>query len=122
MIEIIPILVFGDYQSGDWISRYCRFRVDLPPGAHRLTGEVFNPPGADLWGNELILIVNRVVIGQVRPADPPDWSAFSLELPEFDEPQGIDIRLRTNLFRVPPPPDERLLGLILKDLCVQVDN
>ncbi len=122
MIEITPTLVFGDYRPGDWMSRYCRFRVDLPAGAHRLTGAVFNPPGADLKGNSLVVLVNRLLVGEVRPLDSEGWSAFSIRLPELAEAESVVIRLRTNRFRTPPPPDKRLLGLILDDLRVQVET
>jgi hypothetical protein len=118
MIEISPKLVFGSYRPGEWISRYARFRVDLAAGRHRLMGRTYNPTGLDLVDNRLQIIVQRGLVGEVRPADPPEWRDFSFDLPEIETPKSLDIVLRTTRFRAPEPPDKRLLGLLLDRLTV----
>jgi hypothetical protein len=122
MTKIVPTLVFGDYLPGDWISRYCRFQVDLPAGSHRLAGKTYNPVGKDLEGGKLLVVVDKMPIGEVRPHNPPAWSAFSLDLPELDAPSRLNILLHATRFRQPPPPDQRILGLILDDFCVQLQG
>jgi hypothetical protein len=122
MNKIVPTLVFGDYVPGGWISRYCRFCVDLPAGSHRLVGKTYNPPGEDLEGSILIVAIDKKAIGEIRPHDPPQWSAFALDLPELAAPSRLNILLHTTRFRSPPPPDLRILGLILDDFCVQLQG
>jgi hypothetical protein len=122
MIEILPELVSGYYRPGQWISRYARFRVDLPAGTHRLTGRTYNPPGDDLVNNRLQIVVRQAMIGEVEPAAPPKWREFSIDLPEIKDAETLFIVLRATLFRAPPPPDERLLGLLLDRLVVIVQT
>jgi hypothetical protein len=122
MNKIVPTLVFGNYLPGGWISRYCRFRVDLPAGSHRLVGKTYNPPGEDLEGSELVVVIDKAPIGAIRPDNPPRWSAFALDLPELAAPSRVNILLHATRFRLPPPPDQRILGLILDDFCVQLEG
>jgi len=119
MDDIVPSLVFGSYKSGEWITRYCRFRAELPAGRYRLTGKIFNHKGQDLIGNKLVISVNRVVIGEIDAAFPPAWSAFSLEIPELPEAAKVDITMRTTKYRVPSNSDVRLLGMLLSDLHIE---
>ncbi len=120
MTEILPELISGCYRPGQWVSRYARFRVDLPAGTHRLTGRVYNPPGDDLVNNRLQIVVRRALIGEVEPPSPPEWREFSIDLPEIAAAESLFIVLRATLFRAPPPPDERMLGLLLDRLTVFV--
>ena len=99
MRQIAPTLVFGSYFPGDWVSRYARFRVDLPPGRHRLTGRTYNPEGEDLLGNRLQIIVQRGLVAEVHPADPPDWRDFSIDLPEIETAESQYILLRATRYR-----------------------
>jgi hypothetical protein len=122
MNKIIPTLVFGNYLPGDWISRYSRFRVDLPAGSHRLVGRTYNPAGEDLEGSELIVVIGKNPIGEIRPHTPPQWSAFALDLPELAAPSRVNILLHSTRFRLPPPPDQRILGLILDDFYVLLQD
>ncbi len=120
MTELLPELVSGCYRPGQWVSRYARFRVDLPAGTHCLTGRIFNPPGDDLANNRLQIVVRQTLIGEVEPASPPRWREFSINLPEIEAAGSLSIVLRATVFRAPPPPDERLLGLLLDRLTVIV--
>jgi hypothetical protein len=122
MNKIVPTLVFGDYRPGDWISRYCRFRVELPAGSHRLVGKTYNPAGEDLEGSNLVVVIDKRPIGEIQPHNPPEWNAFGLDLPKLTAPSRVNILLHTTRFRLPPPPDQRILGLILDDFCVQLQG
>jgi hypothetical protein len=120
MTEIMPELVSGYYRPGQWISRYVRFRVDLPAGRHRLIGRLYNPAGEDLADNRLQIIVRRDLVGEAQPETPPKWREFAIDLPEIEVAECLSIVLRTTRFREPPPPDERLLGLLLDSLAVKL--
>jgi hypothetical protein len=121
MTEINPGLVFGSYKPGDWLSRYARFQIDLPQGRHMLVGRAYNPPGDDLLDNCLQIVMRRRVVGEVRPAAKSGWREFAVALPEIEDGEGESIVLRTTRFRTPPP-DRRLLGLLLDGLAVQLDS
>jgi hypothetical protein len=122
MTEINPGLVFGFYKPGDWLSRYARFQVNLPSGRHVLIGRAYNPPGDDLLDNCLQIVMRRRVVGEVRPAAKPGWQEFAVALPEIEAGGRERIVLRTTRFRTPPPPDRRLLGLLLDGLAVRLDS
>jgi hypothetical protein len=120
MTEIEPALVFGCYIPGDWLSRYARFEVDLPQGRHVLAGRTYNPPGEDLIDNCLQIVIRQRVVGEVRSATTAGWCDFAVALPEVEGVAGEPIVLRTTRFRSPPPPDQRVLGLLLDRLVVQL--
>ena len=127
MADIALTVAFGVYQPGGWISRYCRLRADLPAGRHRLVGEVHNPEGEDLAGNTLSIGLNLSPIGAVEQLEPGESRAFSFDLPVLEAPESVAITLRASRFRIPPPPDERLLGLIvlalkIENVCAQADE
>jgi hypothetical protein len=121
MIEIKPGLAFGCYRPNDWLSRYARFQVDLPPGRHVLAGRTYNPPGDDLLDNRLQVVMRGRVIGEICAAGKSGWSEFAVALPQLDSDASEPIVLRTTRFRAPAPPDQRLLGLLLDRLVVQLD-
>lgn len=107
MDDIMASLVFGSYKTGDWISRYCRFRTELRVDDYRLVGKFFNREGGDLIGAKLVISVNRMVVGGIEAASPPARSGFSLEIPELPEAEKVDIAMRATKYRVPFNSDRR---------------
>jgi hypothetical protein len=59
-------------------------------------------------------------VGEVRSATTAGWCDFAVALPEVEGVAGEPIVLRTTRFRSPPPPDQRVLGLLLDRLVVQL--
>ena len=86
-----------------------------------LVGRAYNPPGDDLLDNRLQIVLRRRVVGEVEPAPTPGWREFAVALPEIEDSAREAIVLRTTRFRAPPPPDRRLLGLLLDALVVRFD-
>jgi len=121
MRHITPTLAFGFHAEDRWISRFTRFQADLPPGRHRLMGEIYCPPLHELAGNELQLAMNSRPLGSVLAAEPPRWHSFTLDLPALAEAQRCHLLLRTTRFFCPPPPEDRLLGLLLDNFLIALN-
>lgn len=108
----------GFLDADGWISRYARFSIELPAGLNRLQGRVYCPDFSELEGNELLCVLDRERLEILPLEQGQGWIAFDIPLPEQAHARTAEIILRSSRFHIPPPPDERLLGLIIADLAL----
>lgn len=114
-------LAFGFHSPDHWIGRYTRFRVTLPSGRHCLIGQFYSPPLTGGSNNRVLFALHDRQLEEVTVLPDEGWQSFEIPLPTVADNTTIYVMLRTTRF-FRPPPDERILGVMLKDFAVQVDD
>lgn len=115
-------LAFGFHDPDHWIGRYTRFRATLPRGCHRLTGQFYCPTLPDGSHRGVLFALHDRPLADLAGLGDMGWRPFDIPLPAVSNATIIDIMLRTSSFSRPLSPDKRLLGVMLKDFAVQVED
>lgn len=110
----------GFLDPDGWLSRYARFSVTLPAGQHRLTARAYCPEFEELAGNALLIVLNGELLAEVACPPGSGWVDIDIPLAWDGEAAAAQLVLRTTRFHQPPPPDKRLLGLILHGLALHL--